>query len=137
MALLATLQFGDNNVGRYTRDYLVTACKTTYVTPHNQFRPDSIARCTRIEVAVIAPGRDDLNLYDWYIEQGVFSGRIVFDLSEIAANHQACRRILKFDNAQCFSLAESYDIATHFRRQLTLGFEAETVNIDDVEFNHL
>ncbi len=137
MALLATLQFGDNNVGRYTREYLVTACKTSYATSHNHFRPDGIARCTRIEVAVIAPGRDDLNLYDWFVEQGAFSGRVVFDLSEITSAQQGSQRILKFENAQCFSISESYDIATHYRRQIILAFEAEIVTIDDVEFKHL
>jgi hypothetical protein len=137
MALLATLQFGDNNVGRYTREYLVTACKTSYATSYNQFRPDGIARCTRIEVAVIAPGRDDLNLYDWFVEQGSYSGRVVFDLSELAAGLQGGQRIMKFEDAQCFSLSESYDIDTHYRRQIILAFEAESVTVDDVEFKHL
>ena len=137
MALLATLQFGDNNVKRYTREYLVTACRTSFATSHNQFRPDGIARCTQIELTVIAPGREDLNLYDWFVEQGAISGRVVFDLSEIASAGHGSQRIMMFENAQCFALKETYDIDSHFRRLLVLSFEAETVTVDDVEFKHL
>ena len=75
MALIAALEFGDNNIGRYSKSYLVSDCRFVFDRPYNSYRPEGMARCERLELEVIAPGKNDLNLFDWYDKQGVQSGR--------------------------------------------------------------
>ena len=127
MALLAALEFGDNNIGRYSKSYLVSDCRFVFHRPYNSYRPEGMARCDRLELEVIAPGKNDLNLFDWYDKQGVQSGRIVISL---AAE-------VYFEDAKCFSLSENYDINTSRRRTLKLAIEAETITVDDVVFQHI
>ena len=117
MALIAALEFGDNNIGRYSKSYLVSDCRFVFDRPYNSYRPEGMARCERLELEVIAPGKNDLNLFDWYDKQGVQSGRIVI--------------------SKCFSLSENYDINTSRRRTLKLAIEAETITVDDVLFQHI
>ena len=64
MALTATLQFGDNSIRRYSREYMVTDFKCHVARRHNNARPDSAPRCDRMELTVVAPGKEDLNLYE-------------------------------------------------------------------------
>ena len=80
MALIAALEFGDNNIGRYSKSYLVSDCRFVFNRPYNSYRPEGMARCERLELEVIAPGKNDLNLFDWYDKQGVQSGRIVISM---------------------------------------------------------
>ena len=128
MALLAALEFGDNNIGRYSKSYLVSDCRFVFNRPYNSYRPEGMARCERLELEVIAPGKNDLNLFDWYDKQGVQSGRIVISLAAEA----------KLDEKdKCFSLSENYDINTSRRRTLKLAIEAETITVDDVVFQHI
>ena len=70
MALIARLQFGDNRANLYSKEYLVMDCHLHFTRHHNHFRPDTDARCEKVEVVVVAPGREDLNLYEWYIDKG-------------------------------------------------------------------
>ena len=55
MALLAALEFGDNNIGRYSKSYLVSDCRFVFNRPYNSYRPEGMARCERLELEVIAP----------------------------------------------------------------------------------
>ena len=62
MALIAALEFGDNNIGRYSKSYLVSDCRFVFTRPYNSYRPEGMARCERLELDVVAPGKNDLNL---------------------------------------------------------------------------
>ena len=137
MALTSVLQFGDNNIGRYTKEYLVVSCRSAFSRSHNHLRPEGKPRCERVELTVVAPGKDDLSLYDWYINQESQDGRIVFNLSPTTAQDVGQQKVLMFENAKCFSLTEKYEINSQYRRLLTLAFEADTITVDDVEFNHI
>ena len=135
MALSAHLQFGDNQSGRYNKDYLLVACHHSYRRPHNDLRPDGPAQCESVEVSLVAPGKDDMMLQEWFEKNEELSGRIVFDLSSVAADTAQPTRVLLFEDARCFVLEESYDKDTRFRRLLKLCFEAETITMEDINFS--
>ena len=137
MALTARLQFGDNDAKVYPTESLVADCHCHFVRQHNQFHPDTDARCERVEVVVVAPGKENLNLYDWYISQSPLTGRLLFDLSAMQGGDFTTSKELLFEDAYCFSLAEDYHIDTSTRRCLKLSFVAGTINVDDVEYKNL
>ncbi len=137
MALIAALEFGDNNIGRYFKNYLVSDCRFVFKRPFNSYRPEGMARCERLELDVVAPGKDDLNLFDWYDQQGVQSGRIIISLAAEAKLDEKDAQVILFENAKCFSLSESYDINSSRRRNLKLAIEAETITVDNIIFQHL
>jgi hypothetical protein len=137
MALTTVLQFGDNSLGRYSKEYLVVSCRSTFSRSYNHLRPEGKPRLERVELTVEVPGKEDLGLYDWYMSQDSQDGRIVFNLSPTTAQDVGQQKALMFENAQCLSLTENYEIGSQYRRQLTLAFEADTITVDDVEFKHL
>ena len=137
MALIAALEFGDNNIGRYSSSYLVSDCRFVFKRPFNSYRPEGIAHCERLELDVVAPGKNDLNLFDWYDKQGVQSGRIVISLAAEAKLDEKDAQVILFENAKCFSLSEDYDINSSRRRNLKLAIEAETITVDNIIFQHL
>ena len=67
MALTARLQFGDNSTKTYPKEFLVENCRCHFSRHYDLAYPDTDARCERVELTVVAPGKDDLTLYDWYI----------------------------------------------------------------------
>lgn len=136
MALTATLEFGDNNIKRYSKKYLVSDCRFVFSKPYNEFRPNGNTRCECLEVVVVAPGKDDLNLFEWFSTQGVQNGRIVISLSTNDQNEPEDSHTIHFDDAQCFSLSETYDIDKQRRRLLTLGIIAESIVIDEAFFTN-
>lgn len=134
MALNATLQFGDNDAGQYTKNYLVVNCRCSFRRSHNGLRPDGSAQCDCVEVTLVAPGMDDMTLQDWFINNDELSGRIVFDLSSAAPDDAQPTRIILFEGARCFVFEECYDKDTRFRRLLKLSFEADRINMEDIDF---
>ena len=132
MALTAVLEFGDNSIKRYSKQYLLTDCRFLFARPFNGFSPEGAARCERVEVTVIAPGKDDHNLIEWFATQGVQSGRIVISLTNEVRDSESDAQILYFEDAKCFCLSEFYDISTSRRRLMKLAISAETFEIDGV-----
>ena len=57
MALTAVLEFGDNSIKRYSKQYLVSDCRLLFDRPFNSFSPEGATRCERVEVTVVASGR--------------------------------------------------------------------------------
>ena len=135
MALSAHLQFGDNRSGRYTSDYLLVDCLCSFRRSHNDLRPDGGAYCDSVEITVISPGKEDMTLYNWFMNRDEMSGRIVFDLSSTAADDATPTRTLLFEDARCYALEESYDKNTRFRRLLKLCFEADSITMEETAFN--
>lgn len=134
MALIARLQFGDNNVKRYAKEYLVTDFKCRATRRHNGVRPDSDAMFERIDLTVIAPGRQDLNLYQWYANGESQNGRILIELSSPTPNGMDEWKQVLFEDASCFAISENYSIDNRKRRELTLSIMAMKVTVDDVIF---
>jgi len=133
--MLASLQFGDNGTLLYSEEYLVADCNCHFTRCHNSFRPDGNARCDKVRVKVVAPGRDNLNIFEWYAGKTVQSGRIVIHLALNDGREDEVKEIL-FEDATCVSIAEVYDIGVSSRRMLTIEMAPEKIMIDSVEFNN-
>ena len=137
MALTATLQFGDNSVGRYYKEYLVTDFKCHVCRTHNQWRPDGNPKCDRLELSVVAPGKEDLNLFEWYADRSYMSGRIIIELSATAQSQSAELKEVLFENGVCYSLAEEYRIGNAHLRTLRLSIAAESLTVDSIHFQSI
>ena len=137
MAFTAVLEFGDNNIKRYSKQYLVSDCRFLFQRPNNGYSPEGSVRCERIEVTVVAPGKEDLGLVEWFSTQDVQNGRIVISLSNDLKDNDSDTQILYFEEAKCFSLSEYYDINVSRRRILKLAISAETMEIDGVTLNRV
>ena len=135
MALTAVLEFGDNNIQRYSNQYLVSDCRFLFQRPNNGFSPEGAARCERVEVVVVAPGKEDLGLIEWFSTQEVMNGRIVISLTNDLRKDESDTQILYFEGAKCFSFSEFYDINSSRRRLLKLAISAEEMVIDGVTLN--
>lgn len=137
MALTAILQFGSNTTKRYYKQYMVSDCHFVHERKYSKSCPVGSASCERLEVSIVCPGRDDLEMYEWYDSQNTQEGRIVITTTSVKASDGDSEHIVYFDNAHCFSLSEHYDISVARRRILKLAIEAETVHVDDVTFKRI
>ena len=111
-------------------------CKCHFNRHHNFNLPDANAICDKIELTVVAPGKEDLNLYEWYIDQTSQSGKITFDLTTTSKNSSQATKEIYFEDALCFSIAENYDIGKQRRRYLTLEIIASKITAENVDFTH-
>ena len=123
-------------VRRYSREYQLADFKCHVTRSHNEARPDGSARCERMELTVVVPGREDLNLYEWYVDQSVLSGRILVALPAPAPNQEAEWKEILFEDGVCFSFSEEYHIDVRLRRMLTLSIVAEDVIVDEITFTN-
>jgi hypothetical protein len=87
-----------------------------------------------VEVDVVAPGKEDLELFEWFASQGVRDGRILISLTNEGKVADGDAQLLYFNDAKCFTLSEYYDIDASKRRVLKLGITASEITIDDVIF---
>ena len=133
MALLASLQLGDNYNKIYSKEYLVNQVRFHIVRQHNHHYADGDPRCERLELTIIAPGKEDLTLVDWYVNQSSQSGRVGITLSNEAKLGVDDMKEILFEDATCFRLAENYDIEEG-RRTMTLSLVTESLTIDNVQF---
>ncbi len=135
MALTAKLQFGDNSTQQYEdKIYLVTDYKWRIICPHNEVRPDGMARCEHMELTVVSPGKEDQGLLKWYVNQDSMSGRILVEMSNIAKNTNSTWKQVLFNSALCYSIEEKYNINECSRRELRLKLAVESLTVDDVSF---
>jgi hypothetical protein len=87
-----------------------------------------------IELTVIAPGKQDMELYEWFIKQSTLSGRILIQLPPQPMQNDAETKEILFEEATCFSLEEGYHIGENQRRVLRLSLVADEININGVMF---
>lgn len=73
-------------------------------------------------------------LFEWYINQTLLSGKVIIDLANQSSKYDITTRTLKFEDAKCFSIAETYNISNTNRHQLKLGIMAKKLEIDEIEF---
>ena len=133
MALTAVLEFGDNNIRRYSKKFMVADCRFVFDRSYNDFCPEGDTRCDRMELFVVAPGKEDLTLFEWFADQSVLDGRITISLGATNDNSLDSQEIV-FEEAVCFALSEMYDIDSSMRRLLKLSILANKICIDDVCF---
>lgn len=134
MAIQAKLQFGDNATGMYNRTYNVVNYRNRVARAYNAFNPQSLVKCTDVEVTIVAPSKKDLSIYDWYVNNGMMSGRLVFDILDVFNSERTIKRYVTFENAQCISLKDTYDINENRQRLIKIVFTPAHVTIDDVTF---
>ena len=100
----------------------------------NDFRPDSDKFCERIDMTIVAPGREDVSLYKWFTSQASESGRILLELPPNASQKGEKKAIL-FENAIIYSIEEEFHFNTDKVRKLRLSMVAEQETIDGVTIN--
>jgi hypothetical protein len=103
---------------------------------YNHFRPDTDARCEKVEVVVEAPGKDDLNLQEWYLNNEAQNGRVIFDLQSKTSS-DTLQKLVEFEGARCYSFEEEYHINIQRRRYYRLSIVAEKITINDTAFKNL
>lgn len=136
MALTAKLQFGDNANQQYPQEYLVADCRCHFRRGYNHAQPQSDARCDQVDLTVVAPKKENLSLFDWFISNGVQSGRIVLDAVS-ANNNTGDSKVIYFEDAYCYSLAEDNDIDKAEQRMLKISFVADKITISGIEFDNI
>lgn len=139
MAISSLLQFGEKNAEdkwQISKQYNVADCHLHFMRHYNHFRPDTDARCEKVEVVVEAPGKDDLTLVGWYVNNEVYDGRILFDLPS-KTSESSMQKLVVFMGARCFSLEEEYHINTRRRRYYRLLIVAENITVNDTSFKNL
>ena len=134
MSLLKKLQIGNNEIGKYTNDYLLMDYKCHTCRHCNELRPDADKFCERIDMTIVAPGREDISLYQWFISQDAESGRIHIELPPSASQKGETKDIL-FENAMNYSIEEEFHFNTDKVRKLRLSIVAEQETIDGVTIN--
>lgn len=135
MSLLKKLQIGNNALGKYTTEYLLKDYKCHTCREHNEFRPSADKYCERIDLMVVAPGRENVHLYNWFINQSAETGRILIELPPNSDREVEKRKEVRFENAIIYSLEEEFHFNTDRVRTLKVSIVAETVTIDGVNFN--
>lgn len=133
MTITAKLQFGNNDLHIYNREYLIVECKVHANRKYDAYHPISQAQTKSIELTVVAQSSLDLHLQEWYINQNPESGRLLLEMTDFDDFSSTAREIL-FEDAQCYSIAEKYNINDNRRRLIVLQFVANKTTIDDVDF---
>ena len=82
----------------------------------------------------MAPGKDDLTLFQWFSDQEVKDGRIVISLTGDSMQNTAEPQVIYFEEAKCLKLSEIYDIDSSQRRLIKLAIIASSIEIEGVEF---
>ncbi len=132
MPLLRKLQIGNNDLGKYSKEYLLSDYKLHTFRKTDNLRPETQKYCERIELTVIAPGREDVTLYEWFIEQSTLNGRILIVLPPQGEHDKEETKEILFDNASCFALEEDYHIGVSQRRTIKLSLVADIVEVEGI-----
>jgi hypothetical protein len=103
---------------------------------YNHFRPDTDARCEKVEVVVEAPGKSDLQLQEWFINNEPQNGRVIFDIPSKTAETSS-EKTIEFECAYCYSLEEVYHINIQRRRFFRLAIVADKITVNQTEFKNL
>jgi hypothetical protein len=136
MSLLKKLQIGNNEIGKYTQDYLLLDYQCHTCRHHNDLRPEADKFCERIDMTVVAPGRENVHLYQWLISQAAESGRILIELPPNAKKDAEIKEVC-FENAIIYSFEEEFHFNIDRVRKLKISIVAEQVTIDGVTFNRI
>ena len=133
MAFSSKLQFGDKNSDHV---YNVADCHLHFMRHYNHFRPDTDARCEKVEVVVEAPGKNDLRLQEWFVNNEPQNGRVIFYIPSKTAEASS-EKTVEFEGAYCYSLEEVYHINIQRRRFFRLAIVADKITVNQTEFKNL
>ena len=136
MAFAAVLEIGDNDAKRYHKQFLLTDLRIVFNRSYTVI-PEGVARCERLELTVVAPGRKDLFLFEWFLRSHTITGRILISLTGDVNDMESKNQEIYFEDAQCFAMYENYDIATPYRRSLKLALVSDKIDIEDLTFKCL
>ncbi len=136
MAFSAVLEIGDNEVKRYYKQYLLTDLRLVLGRSYTVI-PEGVARCERLELTVVAPGKKDLFMFEWFLRSHSITGRIVVSLTGDVNDAETDNQVIYFQDAQCFSMSENYDIDSSRRRSLKMALVSEKIDIEDLTFKCL
>lgn len=129
MALSATLLINGESEGINLSDF-----RCHFSRKHDLHRPVANPQCESIIMTTIPQGKGNLLLYSWFVNHSQLSGKIKLVLPSIGSNDDDCVSYLEFENAQCSSLTEKFDIYEPSRRLITLEVTAESVTFDGNTF---
>ena len=133
MSLTAYIQFGNNDIAKYSREYMLKDIRCHFKRNHDAVRPTEDAYCESIEISVFVPGKDDLMLIEWFANAEMQSGRILVEESDPLKEEEQKWHQIIFDDALCFSLREDFK-QDEKRRVLYLGIMAQSLKADGVSF---
>jgi hypothetical protein len=136
MEVQAMLQIGNNESQIYTKQYNVVNLHCHFSRHTGNSRPDTDACCERIDITLVAPGMNDVSLYNWYISGNPLSGKVSFDLTNGLGNAKQSDSDLTFDDAYCFAIEEDYHIDKHLRRTVKLSIVADKVTFEGATFKN-
>ena len=57
VSLSAYIQFGNNEIGKYSKEYMLKDVKCHFIREHDAIRPVADAYCESIEISVFVPGK--------------------------------------------------------------------------------
>lgn len=134
MSLIAYLQLGNNEIGKYSQEFTVKNVSCKFIRNHNDLRPTEDAYCRSIVVSVFISGKEDSSLFSWYITGESREGRILIHLTDPLKEGEDDVTTLEFSNALCYEMKEEYEIDTKLR-VVTLSLAAIETKLDEVEFN--
>ncbi len=136
MAFLSTFQLGDNSTKTYSLEYLVVRFRVRTAREFYDYLPHTYAHCRLLEISiVVTPGNDIQKLLSWYVNGETCSGRLATDIHEVKTDDLYPRRTIAFENAECYSIHEHYEIANHRRRIMTLRLAPQSITTEDLTFN--
>ena len=136
MALSAVLEIGDNGIKRYQKQYLLSDFRIVFNRSYNVL-PTGMARCERMELVIVVPGRKDLEMFSWFLHGDSIDGRIVIGLTDEVNDNDAKVQILYFEGAKFFSMSEKYDIDSSRGRLLKLSMVSDSLQLENVKFKCL
>jgi len=137
MSLLKVLQIGNNQMQKYNKEYLLKDYKCHVCRRHNEYRAIADKYCERIDLTIATPGREDIIIHDWFINQSIQSGRILIELPPNAKQSTPPNKEILFEDAKLFSLEEEFHFEVDEVRILKVSLVAEEVTINGVKFNKI
>ncbi len=136
MEVQAKLEIGSNDTKMYSKNYNVVNLFCHYTRQTSNSRPDTDACCERIDITLIAPGMNDVSLYNWYASGESHCGRVSFDLSDTKTNNNSSASELLFEDAYCYAIEEEYLIDMQRRRTVKLSLVADKVTFEGATFQN-
>lgn len=135
MDLQAEFFFGNSKSPQNRlKSFRVVDCQIEFNRTYNEFGPSGAVKNRIIEVCVIAPGKKDLSLFDWFTSKIEMYGGISFSEPTGEETSSSPVQTIYFEGAQCIGLSEFYDIDTQKRRTLKLRISAEIIAVNNINF---
>jgi len=101
---------------------------------YDAVHPTSKPVCESLEITLVAPDKTDLRLQEWFLLHSLQSGELEYDIQDVTNTASTIKRIVTFQNAQCISYKEHYDIKKRSQCLLTLKIFPETCKVEEITF---